>query len=76
MQNKPDEVSISKVEISIAGEKLRLTLEQAKELQKILNNTFPAPETKVVPVYVARPVYRERSVPYVPKWDQWRGTCQ
>lgn len=72
-QTKDTEITISKVEIKIGGETIRLTLEQAKDLQDILNKTFPK-EQKVqyVPHYIDRTVYRDhyRS----PHWD-YKVTC-
>lgn len=60
---KTTETAITKIEIKVAGETLRLTLEQAKELQKILNKTFP--EVSVAQV-IHRNVYHYDQVPQRP----------
>ena len=53
-------VKIDKVIIDIAGKELKLSIEQAKELQEILNNTFGEEKVVRYPVYVDRyiPPYR------------------
>ncbi|MDD2869666.1 hypothetical protein [Neomegalonema sp.] len=65
MENK--KIEISKVCIKIAGKELSLTIEQAKELQDILNKTFGQSTT----TWVTYPVYYP-SYPYIkqvyPNW--------
>lgn len=39
-----DKAKIQKIEITVAGKTLNLTIEQAKKLRDILNETFPAPQ--------------------------------
>lgn len=53
-----DKITISKIEIKIADKVIPLTLEQAKELKEILNETFPEPTS--YPIVVDRPVYIDR----------------
>lgn len=61
MSTEKAEIKISKMEIKIGGETIRLTLEQAMDLKSILNKTFPDAKTNTV--YVDRPV--------VIHWDRW-----
>lgn len=65
---KNDKIEISKVEIKIAGEVLKLTLQQARELKGILNDTFPEPSINIsYPVYV-RPYTQPYISPLYPSW--------
>lgn len=61
---------ISKITITVAGQKLELTLEEARDLKKALNDALE-PKTVfpyVPPVVIDRPVY----VPPPPyPWDRW-----
>jgi hypothetical protein len=82
--NKTDKVKINNIEVQIGDVKHKLTLEQAKDLQNILNQLF-AKEVKYVPY---QPIYIERwwgnSWPYVapaivpttdPYQPTWTITC-
>lgn len=69
-----DKIAINSVEIEIAGTKLKLTLEQARELKDVLNKAFPAKEyVATAPVIIEREVWPH----YSPNWPLWRTeiTC-
>jgi hypothetical protein len=60
-------VKISKLNVEIGKKEISLTLEEAKELQKILNDTFGEQKTVVIPsspVIIKRPVIRR-------PWLEW-----
>ena len=65
-------VSVSKVVINIDGKEIDFTLEQAKELSKILNDMFkPTPEKDIVYIpYVSEPYTYKKYW----KWDWSDGT--
>ena len=68
-----DNVNISKINIKIGEKEISLTLEAAKELQRILNNTFG--NTVFVPncpITIPYPVYPSPC----PSWKigYWTGT--
>lgn len=51
MKNKtePDKIAVSHVILKIAGKEIRLTIAEAKELQEILDTTFPKKEIVYIP---------------------------
>lgn len=66
---------IDKITLNIDGKKIKLTLEQAKELKEILDETFGEKTVFVSspsPIIIERPVYQ---LPYTwPHWDiTWCG---
>lgn len=73
---------IQKVVLNIDGEEIKLTLKQAKELQKLLDETFggekitfanPYPVVIERPIRVVRPYWQ---VDYHPSWsDTITFTC-
>lgn len=67
MKNK---VEISKINIQIGKKEIELSLEEAHELQQILNETFGKEKTVFYPSY---PVIVER--PVYPRWNYWTVTC-
>lgn len=71
-------VEIGKIEIKVAGKVLVLTLDQAKELRDILNDTFPRVTATAFPypVVVREPVYIPQ--PIYPHWTTtpiWCGSA-
>ena len=64
-----EEVKISKIELEIGKNKIKLSLEEAHELKKILNDTFPSKEAVYVP---GTTIYIERyPQPYWKPYDVW-----
>lgn len=60
--SKGKSIAIEQVVINVAGTRLELTIEQAKELRDILNGTFPTYTPSPAPI-----VIREHAcVPYRP----------
>jgi hypothetical protein len=67
---KKDQIKISNIVIQIADKKIELTLEQAKELQKILDDTFGSKEVTYIP---HQPIIIDRyHPPYRSPW--WEVT--
>lgn len=64
------EVSIKKLVIKIGDKEVNLSLDEAKELQDILNRTFGGEKTIFVPT---APVIIER--PWYPNYPHWYITC-
>lgn len=64
------EVSIKKVVVKIGDKEISLSLDEAKELQDILNRTFGTEKTVFVP---SAPVIIER--PWYPTYPHWSVTC-
>jgi len=60
------EVSIKNIAIKIGNKEVTLSLDEAKELQDILNRTFGQKETVFVP---SAPVIIER--PWYPNYPHW-----
>lgn len=58
-------VKISKIKLEIGDTIIELTLEEAKELRKILNDTFPEKHTP----------YQPPIVPYVPSCPRPYNPC-
>jgi hypothetical protein len=65
------EVSIKKVVVKIGDKEIGLSLDEAKELQDILNRTFGTEKTVFVP---SAPVIIER--PWYPTYPHWYVTCE
>ncbi len=67
-------VKISKLNIKIGKKEISLTLEEAKELQEILNDTFGEQKTMCIPSYPViippSPVIIKRSV--IKEYQPWR----
>lgn len=56
---------IEQVVINVAGTRLELTIEQAKELRDILNGTFPTYTPAPMPIIIERDRYEpERPYPW------------
>lgn len=64
---KKDKVKIDKINIQIGEQEIPLTLDQAKELQQLLNDTFGLDKVyrPGYPIYTERPVC-PRGLPYSP----------
>lgn len=60
---------LEKIIISVSGRKLELTLEEARELKRILNETFEPVTTWHPPIVI------ERQPNYVPRYVPWEVTC-
>lgn len=76
MKTEP-KIEISKVTLNIKGEKLHLSLEEAKELKLALEKLFPQPETH----FIDRPTYPWRywqyeNVPYFSSGGTGAGEVQ
>lgn len=70
---KKSEMKIEKISIKMGDKTVELTLEQAKELKDILNDTFPEPVVNQ-PATFPYPIYIERPYPYWKQWDTvWCG---
>jgi len=71
-QSKNKEVKINTIELVIGNEKIKLSLDQAKELKKILDELFVRQTTKE---YITVPYY-----PYYIKYDYphkyWEIMCE
>ena len=63
-------VEVKKIEINIGKQKIELTLDEARELRDLLNDTFGEQKTIYVP---GAPVIIER--PYYP-YRYWTVTCE
>lgn len=78
-----DKVKIDKINIKIGDQEIPLTLDQAKELQALLNDTFGKKFTPSYPIYIECPVYRRpyrypydpNPYPYDPNPYFWSVTC-
>lgn len=64
-------VRVSNVTIELKKRTLELTLDEARELQRLLNDVFPiaCPNTPQVPIIIERPVW-----PWYPG-PTWTVTC-
>jgi len=58
-----DKVRIEKLQIKVSDKKIDLTIEEAKELQQVLNNTFP-----VAPAVSFRTIVERERYPWVSPW--------
>ena len=56
-----DKIAVSKIVLKLDGKEVELTIKQAMELKKLLNDTFP---DKVVKEYIPYPV--TPTPPYIP----------
>ena len=71
-----DKIEISKVEIKMGKHTFNLTLDQARSLKKILNDTFPEKETQFVPTpYPVYPTPYPVYPPVYPQYNEWIITC-
>lgn len=70
-----DKIAVSKIEIKIGEDVLKLSLAQMRELKDVLNKTFPDEKTIYVnPVYFDRPCYAPNPIyitPPIPPWNEW-----
>ena len=67
-----DKIKISKIEIEVGKNKFELSLAEAQELKKILNDTFPVKEVVSAP---GAPIYIEsHPQPYWRLYDFWCGS--
>ena len=64
-----EKVSVSKIVVKMGKKEVELTLEEAKELQELLNDTFGKKETVYIP---GSPIYIER--PYHWTYPRWEVT--
>lgn len=64
-------IAISKIEIQIGKNKMELSIEEAQELKKILNETFPEKEFQFIP---STPVVIYPSCPQQRRWNDWQVT--
>lgn len=75
-------VKIEKIKLTIAGQDVEMTLEQARELRAILNELWPEPTERLVPMPQPYPVapYQPPIIierwPEYPWWQQPIITCQ
>ena len=65
---KGNKVEIKKVVLEVGGKEIQLTIEEAKELQELLNKTF-GENKNTITIPCPYPVY-----PDYP-WRLWRVTC-
>ena len=64
-------IKITNIELQIGKSKFKLSLDEARELKKILNDTFPSKEVVYInPIYV-----EEYKWPVWKPYDIWCGTC-
>ena len=66
-----DKIAISKIEIQIGKNKFELSLEDAMQLKKILNETFPDEVIRYIPTPYTPPLWIERPCK---RWDDWHIT--
>ena len=71
-----NKIKVSKIVLKLDGKEVELTIKQAMELKKILNDTFPEKETKYIPyptVPYAVPYYVESYPVIIRKynWEIW-----
>ena len=66
---KTSDISINKVEIKIGKKVLALKLEEAKELKKILNETFPDIVQDFNPIIIKEYIEKYPCQPYRPFWS-------
>lgn len=69
-------IKITNIKITLTGKTIELTLDEAKELQKALNETFPEKEIRYIPT---QPIIIERNVPiwpWRPASPMWEVTCE
>ena len=63
-----EEISIGKIEIKINKKTISLTVDQAKELKQILNDTFPV--VVDTPIVIEKHIFPWReNYPATPFWD-------
>lgn len=60
---------LEKIIISVSGRKLELTLEEARELKRVLNETLEPVVTWHPPIII------ERQPTYIPLYAPWEVTC-
>ena len=73
-----DKIAVSRIEIKIGKDVLKLSIAQMQELKEVLNKTFPDDKTVYIdrqPYYIPPPIYIEPSVYPVYPWNQWITTC-
>lgn len=77
------ETKITKLQLTVAGQVVDLTLEQARELKGVLEELFKVEKEYLLspfpnPVYPQCPQYPiwVESVPPLPFWKTWETTCQ
>ena len=65
-----DKTEIKSLTLKVAGQEITLTIEQAKELQYILNEAF-ASMFPINRIYIDSPVrfYQPVPLPYYPSWQ-------
>lgn len=82
MKTKEPKTAVAKVELTIAGTTIKLTLEQFHELRKVINDLFPT-ETKTVvhekvwqspPIIIPQPI-EVPARPYKRTTPYWEVTC-
>lgn len=66
-----NQVTVSQIEINVNGKTVKLSLEEAMELKRILNDTFPE-KTIQFPITIPQPIYIPYETPY--RWRYWDGT--
>lgn len=60
------ETKIEKVVLTVGGQTVPVTLEQALELRDALNQAFPCPSPNYTPVYIPSPTPFIVERPYIP----------
>lgn len=68
-------VSIDKISITLGNKKLELTLEEARELKRILNETLEPKNVYNVPAVIDHHPYREYLQP-PPMWGREPDYCK
>ena len=65
---------ISKIVLTVGEKEFELSLKEAHELKKILNDTFPDKEIQFIPSTIPTPIYIESpNHPYRP-YEIWFGS--
>lgn len=73
---KKNEIKISKISLTIAGKTLELSLEEAKELQEVLDKTFPKPSMQCISQWIpSTPIIIQRDYLWESPWRKWEITC-
>jgi len=77
------EVTIDKIRLTLAGQEVELTLEQAKELKNVLEDLFPAQKIETIPLPVPQPYLPPPVSPIIierwpetPWWQQPTIICE
>lgn len=60
---------INKINITVGSNELELTLEQARDLKKILDELFPAPYIPSAPIIIERDRWIPQPQPQWPTWE-------